>query len=197
MSRTLWQPPRVPFVVLRQGETDWNREGRLQGRSDRPLNERGRCQARRAAVALAGFDLCTVFHSPLERALETARLAVGTRGLPFRSVTALAECGFGELEGKVAQSVRPGWRAAWMSGRPIPGAEDYEAFLIRAEQALETVLLCSAEAKDPPLVVAHGGIYWAVSRALDTGFEGDLPNGVPVLHKPLGRSDWEVTVLES
>lgn len=106
------------------------------------------------------------------------------------------ECGFGDLEGKVAQLVRPGWRAAWMSGQSVPGAEDYAAFLLRAEGALETVLRRSAGAAHPPLIVAHGGIYWAVARALDTGFEGDLPNGVPVLHRPVGRGDWDVTALD-
>ena len=191
----LWQPPRVPFVFLRHGETDWNRDGRLQGRRDLPLNRVGRAQASRVSLLLRDFLFCAVFHSPLERAEETARLAAGARAVPFHSVAALAECSFGELEGQVAGQVRPGWRSAWMAGQSLPGAETYADFLSRAESALGAVLRHSSGASAPPLIVAHGGVYWALQRALDTGFDGDLPNCVPVLHRPLGRSGWNVTAL--
>ncbi|WP_162906735.1 histidine phosphatase family protein [Algihabitans albus] len=194
---THWQPPRVPFVFLRHGETDWNRDGRLQGRRDPPLNETGRRQARQARRALMRFDFSTVFHSPLDRAYETAQLAAGGRGLPLCSVNDLVECDFGELEGQAAQQLRPGWRAAWMAGQTLRGAETYAAFLTRAQRALEAVLRLSSDATAPPLIVAHGGVYWAVQRALDTGFEGDLPNALPVLHRPCGAGDWEVTALAS
>ncbi|MGP1253929.1 MAG: histidine phosphatase family protein [Kiloniellales bacterium] len=192
-----WQPPRVPFVFLRHGETDWNRDGRLQGRRDLPLNTVGRTQASQARLLLRDVDLCAVFHSPLERAEETARLAAGGRGVRFHSIGDLVECSFGELEGQVADQVRPGWRNSWMAGRFIPGAEAYTDFLNRAERALDAILQQSSRAAAPPLVVAHGGIYWALQRAVDTGFDGDLPNSVPVLHRPLGRSDWDVTALGS
>lgn len=199
----IWQVPRVPFVFLRHGQTDWNRDGRLQGQTDVPLNDTGRRQARTAGRVLRDVPLCGVVHSPLGRARETAELAADQRGLGFEVAPELSECSFGDLEGCDANRQPPGWQTTWRAGAPlrdaagrmVEDAESYEGFLARAERAIDRILTAGDPAGAPLLLVAHGGIYWAVQRALDTQIEGDLPNCLPVLHRPVGAGDWSVEPL--
>ena len=65
------QPTRV--LAIRHGETAWNVDGRLQGQLDVPLNEMGRWQVHRLALAVADEDIAAVYSSDLLRALETAQ----------------------------------------------------------------------------------------------------------------------------
>lgn len=81
--------------LVRHGETDWTCAGRLCGRSDPPLSEQGRADARALRAALAGATFDRVLSSPAVRAVETARLAYGEPVLDAR----LHELDFGELEG--------------------------------------------------------------------------------------------------
>lgn len=62
------------LCLVRHGETDWNRDGRLQGLTDAALNERGRCQARALADRLRGASADGLYASPLSRAAETAAI---------------------------------------------------------------------------------------------------------------------------
>jgi broad specificity phosphatase PhoE len=66
------------LLLVRHGETDWNAAGRLQGHTDRPLNEHGRRQSRRLAERLEGDGIAAIYASDLARARETAEI-VGER----------------------------------------------------------------------------------------------------------------------
>jgi len=88
--------------LLRHGETDWNKAGKIQGGGfDIPLNENGRGQARSAARAMEDIPLSLVASSPLSRAAETAdMLTQGRNGYYERIlVPGLTEMSFGEFEG--------------------------------------------------------------------------------------------------
>lgn len=90
----------MDIYLTRHGETDWNREMKLQGWADISLNERGREQARRLAARLAGVRFDRAFCSDLDRAAETAEIVLGGRGPAVEPDPRLREMGSGPLEGE-------------------------------------------------------------------------------------------------
>ena len=87
------------LLLVRHGETDWNAEGRLQGHTDRPLNDTGRRQARALADRLAGDGVAAVYASDLSRARETAEIVAERLGLPVGVDPDLRERDWGNWEG--------------------------------------------------------------------------------------------------
>ncbi len=126
---------RRVVTLIRHGLTDWNVEGRFQGQSDRPLCDAGREQARQLRAVTAAFANVDHFvSSPLQRALETARLAFPGRepSLDPR----LAELDFGIFEGGTAEenAAKPEW-SVWAEdpyARVAPQGESYADLRERA-----------------------------------------------------------------
>ena len=87
------------LLLVRHGETDWNAEGRLQGHTDRPLNDYGRRQAQALADRLAGEDIDAVYASDLSRARETAEILAAKHGLTVVVDPDLREKNWGNWEG--------------------------------------------------------------------------------------------------
>jgi broad specificity phosphatase PhoE len=87
------------LLLVRHGETDWNAEGRLQGHTDRPLNDYGRRQARALADRLADDGVTAVYASDLIRARETAEIVAERLGLPVGVDPDLRERNWGNWEG--------------------------------------------------------------------------------------------------
>jgi broad specificity phosphatase PhoE len=91
--------------LIRHGETEWNRDGRIQGHSDPPLSAAGREQARALAERLAAEPIGELWSSDLRRALETAEPLATQLALDIRVSPALRERSFGVNEGRVAAEV--------------------------------------------------------------------------------------------
>lgn len=87
------------LLLVRHGETDWNAEGRLQGHTDRPLNDDGRRQAKELADRLAGEGADAIYTSDLVRATETAEIVGQRLGLPVVVDPDLREKNWGTWEG--------------------------------------------------------------------------------------------------
>ena len=88
------------FFLVRHGETEWNRERRIQGVSDIPLNDTGRAQAAALGDILVGHNFDLIVSSPLSRADETARIIAQRLGMPAPiTVPDLIERNYGEAEG--------------------------------------------------------------------------------------------------
>jgi probable phosphoglycerate mutase len=87
------------LLLVRHGETDWNAEGKLQGHTDRPLNDFGRRQAQALADRLAGEPIDAIYASDLSRARETAEILGANLGLGVAVDPDLREKNWGNWEG--------------------------------------------------------------------------------------------------
>lgn len=177
----------IPFWFLRHGETDWNAEGRSQGRTDIPLNAIGVAQAKRAALALVGRDIRTIVASPLDRALKTAQAVAEALRLPVATDPDLMEVCFGVEEGHPMGD----WYDDWIDGRFTPeGAETFAGLGARAVAAINR-----ATAKPGPvLVVAHGALFRALRGALGHKPNVRTPNALPIWCAPPASGPvWEIS----
>lgn len=166
------------LYVARHGETDWNAEGRWQGNTDVPLNDRGRAQARELAERLRGEGIAHVVSSHLARARETAEIAASVLSARFAYADPdLRERGFGVFEGLTRAECEvqhpDAWRASSTDARIAPpGAETYDALAARV--AAGTLRALEAVTDRPTLVVTHGGSL----RALLRHVTGDVPSAI-------------------
>ncbi|MBM3132085.1 MAG: histidine phosphatase family protein, partial [Chloroflexi bacterium] len=87
------------LILVRHGQTDWNREYRVQGQADPPLNESGKAQAEAIARALKDEPVEAIYSSPLSRAFETARAIDESHHIGIARIDALKELNVGDLDG--------------------------------------------------------------------------------------------------
>lgn len=164
------------LTLVRHGETDWNRDRRIQGSTDIALNDTGRAQARSAATTLRGEIIVS---SDLSRASETAQIIAGELGLPApRTYPELRERSYGEAEGVEAAEFVRRW-GDWHTAQ-IPGAEPWPLLRRRALRALARVVQdarrTTAPAAASVIVVTHGAL---IRELLRHATAGELPpNGV-------------------
>src|SRR5215510_4519160 len=109
------------IYLARHGETDWNAERRLQGRTDTTLNATGRQQAAKLAERLKGVRLDAVYSSTLNRSIETAAIAHGAA--PVKSLAGLNERNHGKFEGKKVDGSDPVSEQEWRKRRRDPEDE--------------------------------------------------------------------------
>lgn len=161
MKRTL--------VLVRHGETAWNREGRFQGHTDISLSETGRGQARALRARLEAShphlfdDLATaVMTSDLQRARETAEIAFGMAGRTLHVRPELREICYGAFEGLTRREIDerfPGAMAAWLAGDnayAVSGGESRAEVHTRVHGAVHGFL--AAAPQRHVVIVAHGGV---------------------------------------
>ncbi|MGC8500735.1 MAG: histidine phosphatase family protein [Leptospirillia bacterium] len=140
------------IVLVRHGATLWSESGRHTGRTDIPLTEEGRDQARALAPLLFGYSPKTALSSPLLRARETAELAgFGDR---IRIDPDLSEWDYGAYEGLTTAQIRhdrPGWD---LFADGVPKGESPEEAGHRAERIVTKLRLENADS----ILFAHGHI---------------------------------------
>jgi len=136
----------VRLLLVRHGEAEGNRDGRLMGQSDLSLTPRGRAQAAAVAQAIASRErVKALYASPLARARETAEALSGALGLPVRPVDGLAELDIGPLDGltSVERLERyPEFSDQWERNAAravLPGVESLAHLQKRAWQAVRQI----------------------------------------------------------
>jgi probable phosphoglycerate mutase len=154
-------------VLVRHGETEWNREGRIQGWAPVDLNDRGRDQARRTGAALASeYDVDRIVASDLDRTRETARLLRRALGLDHDAVSFEAgwrERDFGVYQGFDYRALFEGFPqfavdpSGAAAAREVP--EGGESMLTARDRTLDAWgrLRRSLAPGETVLVVTHGG----------------------------------------
>lgn len=164
------------IYLIRHGQTEYNREGRLQGQSDSPLTDVGRRQARSCGALLsAEVKGAAIWSSPLMRAAETARLlAMDLPGAALSLDPRLAEASFGLWEGLTRSEIEARWPGIRKRHPPrewklhAPGGEDIDGLTARLAAVLN-------DARDYPgdvILVSHG-----IAGRLIRGLHGNLPRG--------------------
>ena len=136
--------------LVRHGETEWARLGRHTGRTDIPLTDVGRDQARAIGRRLASHAFTLVLTSPLSRAAETT--AIAGFGAVAQAEPDLREWDYGDFEGMLTADIRqtlPDW-TIWRG--PWPGGESIDEVAARSDRVLARVAATDGDV----LLVAHG-----------------------------------------
>ena len=184
------------LLLIRHGETLWNRQGRFQGSADIALSELGRAQARRLAESLADKHLDAIYSSPLSRALDTAKAVAAPHGLEVQVVDDLAEINVGEWSGKTWAEIHEiwpelakNWRVNPLDSGPPPGGEEYSDFRRRCMEAMDYIAGRHGGA-DQVAVVCHGGVIRAVVTGL-LGIPWQTRGKLYTLNCSITRMRWQ------
>jgi broad specificity phosphatase PhoE len=148
----------IRIILVRHGETEWNRLHRFQGRSDIALNSKGNNQANALSLALQNETITAIYTSPLGRALETAlHVSRFHPGIPLIKESGFLEMDLGDFEGMEAQrwaAEHHEFRKAWEkspAALAMPGGESLRDVQQRAVAALERI--CKAYSSGSTLLI--------------------------------------------
>lgn len=191
------------FVLIRHGQTYWNKRQKLQGQTNIPLNPTGIQQAKRLAETLKDYDFQICFSSPLSRAVDTARAVIGDRPIELIKNELLIEQGYSVCEGQWQPLVYhlPFCRMHHYVSHPekyVPavGAESMQEMIDRGGRVLKELLEPAAEKYDTVLVGAHGCIIcgmldWLEKVPVERFWDNVLQNcGYAVLE--YGNGQWKI-----
>jgi probable phosphoglycerate mutase len=165
------------FLLVRHGETNWNRDKRFQGQIDVPLNDQGRVQAAEAAEFLASIPIDRAVSSPMLRPKETAEIILKRHpDVELELNELLCEISHGLWEGKLEAEIEaayPGDLKQWQQAPEtvqMPEGENLQQVWQRAITAWQQILAATPEQTgDRPvttLVVAHDAVNKALLCAL-------------------------------
>ncbi len=160
----------MKLYIIRHGETPWNKELRLQGQTDIPLNEKGRALAAKAADGMRNLPFDLAISSPLGRAMETAKIVLNGRNIPFLTDARIQEIGFGVMEGKnirkdVSEEECPEYYRFFHAPdryEPVEGGERIQDLIARTGDFLNELSRKTEWYGKSILISTHG----AASRAL-------------------------------
>lgn len=178
------------LIVIRHGETEWNREKRMQGTTDTQLSDVGRSQAQALGRRLAARSFGALYSSDLSRARDTALAIAEHTGIEVVTDPRLQERRFGIFEGLIAAEIiarYPEEHARFSSRDPdyeVPGGESASSFARRC-------LGCLAEIADrhsggEVVVVTHGLVLDALYRAAN-GLDHGAPRPQPLINASMNH----------
>ena len=161
----------MEIYIVRHGETEWNKERRLQGSTDIQLSENGRRLAQLSAEALKDTHFDKIFSSPLKRAYETACLFRGSHQVDIIRDDRIRELSFGDYEGKNMKEMMNNpdcsfqyFFSAPEKYTPTTNGETLEHLCERAADFMEHEILPLQNQCERIMIVAHG----AINKALMT-----------------------------
>jgi 2,3-bisphosphoglycerate-dependent phosphoglycerate mutase len=155
------------FLIIRHGETLWNREHRIQGQQNSELSATGVAQAAAVARRLAAEGAQLLVSSDLGRTLQTATPIAAATGLPLATDARLRERHFGVFEGLTLEEIRqrhPRDYLHWQAREPdyaMPGGESLMQLRARLTACLEEI---AARGVERAVLVSHGGALDALYR---------------------------------
>ena len=164
----------MKILLTRHGQTDWNVQRRIQGKTDIELNNIGIMQAEETRKKLLNYNIDYIISSPLKRAKKTAEIIGKYRNIPIICYERIEERASGEFEGKTSKEMD--FSLLWNRkvNKKFEKAESVEEVFNRVNNFLENL---KKEYPDKTvLLVTHGGI----SVPIRAYFEG-IPEDMEVL----------------
>ncbi len=166
-------PSKGPRLLLvRHGETDWNREGRFQGQIDIPLNSQGQNQARAASDFLSSVAIQRAYCSTMARPRQTAELILACHpGVPLTTTPGLVEIGHGRWEGCLEEEIAEAWPellADWKRAPhtvTMPDGETLQQVWDRSMATWNSIVV-GLSPEETALVVAHDAVNKTIICAL-------------------------------
>lgn len=149
----------IKFILIRHGQTEWNKSERFRGRADIPLNETGRIQARKIADYLANEKIDALYTSPLQRALHTAEPLAQRHHLEIQKHDGLNDLDIGAVEGQTADEARQAFPEVidkWLNApghAKFPKGESTKSVKVRLGKSLEE--LGARHAEQTVALVTH------------------------------------------
>ncbi|NLG80824.1 MAG: histidine phosphatase family protein [Firmicutes bacterium] len=150
----------MKIILIRHGQTKWNRDEVFRGRADIPLDETGVAQAEATSSALAHIKITAVYSSPLARASETARIIARPHGLGVQLVDDLTDIDCGAWEGLPVEEARSRYPEVFEAWQRVPhtvafpGGESLDKVAGRAASALDRIAAAHAQG-ETVAVVSH------------------------------------------
>lgn len=153
------------IYIVRHGETDWNVQHRVQGRTNIKLNPNGVRQAEKLAEHTVNLSIDICISSPLDRAAQTAKIIYKGRVLLDDR---FLERDYGKIEGRCPKE----WAEVWRVDKPVDVPfENIMSLVGRVNNALDEIKIKYAGKN--VLIVAHGGVI----RVIRAYFEGVPESG--------------------
>jgi len=156
--------PGPRLLLVRHGETEWNRQGRFQGQIDIPLNSQGFVQAEAAGRCLAAVPIQRAYASSMARPRQTAERILAERpGIPLTCLKGLVEIGHGLWEGQLEAEIQAGWPellSAWKLAPhtvQMPEGETLQDVWERSVASFGRIA-AGLDAGETALVVAHDAV---------------------------------------
>jgi probable phosphoglycerate mutase len=181
------------ILAVRHGETDWNRDTRIQGHTDIALSDKGRWQAERLARALGEETIAAFYASDLSRAFETAAAVARAHGQTVQTHQGLRERAFGHFEGLTWAEIEahhPQDALAWRQRVPDFAPPGGESLLQLRERVIAAVDdLAARHPGEQVMLVAHGGVLDILYRAA-TRLELQAPRSWDLSNTAVNRLLW-------
>ena len=186
------------ILLIRHGETAWNRMRRMQGHIDIGLNDEGQRQARSLARALQSEPPAAIYASDLQRARNTAQAVADIHRLPVHIDSALRERCYGAFEGLMYDEIslqHPEAFALWQSRDPqarFPAGErEAETLEEFHQRSVDVVTRIAQQHPDQRIViVTHGGVLDCLYRAAHD-LSITSPRDFAILNAAINRLQWD------
>jgi len=144
----------MKILTVRHGRTQWNEIGRMQGKTDIPLDDVGLDQARRLGKRLAGEKVDIIYTSDLMRAAKTAEIINSHHNVELVTTPVLQEFGFGIYEGCIYDEVAEEVYYYRSKNLPMPDGDDIFEYYDKIHRFLEEV---TTRQHQNIIIVGHGG----------------------------------------
>lgn len=174
--------PKKEFFFIRHGQTDQNVSG-IYTEEDIPINATGRKQAEEVESIISLLPVQSVCHSPLLRAKQTKELITPRLSIPHIELLNLGECNI-EI-----------WDAMTVHGEKVHKAHvpSVQNFMQNVANGLQEAL----SHPGPVLIVAHGGVHWAICHHINVSPPWEIDNCIPVHFTPNEKGEWTAKKLKS